>query len=143
MTTPVYHDGLDILARTIYGEARGESWAGKVAVAHVALNRVKAQSWWGRDLEEVCRWPWQFSCWNENDPNRAKLEAVTLKDDAALRECLAAAAAAVWGLEPDPTDGCCHYMTKTRRAQGWPKSWGAMREPHREIGVHLFYLGVK
>ena len=37
-TTPV--DPVDILARTIYGEARGESVRGKEAVASVVMNRV-------------------------------------------------------------------------------------------------------
>lgn len=35
---------LDLLARLIYGEARGESYTGQVAVAAVVLNRVKHSS---------------------------------------------------------------------------------------------------
>ena len=35
---------LDLLARLIYGEARGESYTGQVAVAAVVLNRVKHRS---------------------------------------------------------------------------------------------------
>lgn len=42
----------DILARTIYGEARGESISGMEAVASVVLNRVafakrRGRFWWG------------------------------------------------------------------------------------------------
>lgn len=35
---------IDILARTIYGEARGETDLGKMAVASVILNRYKAKN---------------------------------------------------------------------------------------------------
>ena len=60
----------DILARTIYGEARGESISGMEAVASVVLNRVafanrRGRFWWGNSIAEVCRAPKQFSCWNQ------------------------------------------------------------------------------
>ena len=35
---------VDLLARLVYGEARGESYTGQVAVAAVVLNRVKHSS---------------------------------------------------------------------------------------------------
>ncbi|CAF0809757.1 unnamed protein product, partial [Didymodactylos carnosus] len=34
-------DEIDVLTRTVWGEARGESEEGQAAVAHVILNRVK------------------------------------------------------------------------------------------------------
>ena len=40
----------DILARTLWGEARGEGTAGQIAVAWTIRNRVfdgKTNSWWG------------------------------------------------------------------------------------------------
>lgn len=40
----------DILARTLWGEARGENLAGQIAVAWSIRNGVddgKAKSWWG------------------------------------------------------------------------------------------------
>ena len=40
---------VDILARTIYGEARGESEIGKRAVASVILNRYKSGKWFAGD----------------------------------------------------------------------------------------------
>ena len=48
----------DILARTIYGEARGESISGMEAVASVVLNRVafakrRGCFWWGNSIAEV------------------------------------------------------------------------------------------
>eukprot|EP00752_Nemacystus_decipiens_P015328 g13661.t1 len=104
---------VDVLARTIWGEARGEPTQGREAVAAVVLNRVaKAQArgghWWGDDVVGVCQAPWQFSCWNEGDPNREKLLAVD-ETDRAFRECLQIASRAVAGELADPTDGATHY----------------------------------
>lgn len=39
-----YSSDLNLLARVIYGEARGESYTGQVAVGAVVLNRVKSSS---------------------------------------------------------------------------------------------------
>ena len=66
-------DDLDIAARTIWGEARGEGPEGMRAVAHVIANRATKGGWWGDTLWSVCLKPWQFSCWNLSDPNRQKL----------------------------------------------------------------------
>ena len=43
-------DQADIMARTIYGEARGEGQRGMQAVANVIMNRVKAGSWYGASV---------------------------------------------------------------------------------------------
>ena len=47
----------DIFAKTIFGEARGETLAGQEAVASVILNRVKKSQqkghcWWGNTIVE-------------------------------------------------------------------------------------------
>ena len=123
----------DILARTIYGEARGEAIEGKAAVANVILNRVSKGGWWGDTIESVCRHPWQFSCWNENDPNLHKLRRVTTAD-MTFHECVIIAGLAVVGLLKDNTDGATHYV-----AAGVNPKW--MREliPCVEIGAHKFF----
>ena len=46
----------DILARSLWGEARGESLAGQIAVAWTIRNRVndgKTKSWWGEQLNRT------------------------------------------------------------------------------------------
>lgn len=133
---------IDILARTLYGEARGESLRGKEAVASVVVNRVKrAQArggyWWGNTIAEVCQKKWQFSCWNETDPNRPKLLAVTEKD-MAFASCLGVARRAVASLIEDQTKGATHYHTKAVQ----PK-WASNRKPCAIIGSHLFYNDVE
>ena len=62
----------DILARTIFGEARGEGLEGMEAVACVIINRVKAKKWFtGYELingvkvpnvAQTCLKKAQFSC---------------------------------------------------------------------------------
>jgi len=128
---------IESAARTVYGEARGETEQGKIAVAWVIRNRVKRGGWWGDNADTVCRFPWQFSCWN--DHNKEKLLAAGL-DDEAFRQCLIAVAAVFSGIAEDPTGGCAHYHVASLP---FPKSWGEPREPHITIGNHKFYLGIK
>lgn len=134
---------VDILARTLWGEARGEPVRGIEAVACVVLNRLRrAQTrggryWWGSSLAEICQKPWQFSCWNETDPNRARLEKVTEKDRM-FRVCLRVARRAAAGSLDDPTRGATHYHTKAV----FPP-WARQRTPSAEIGNHLFYNDVE
>lgn len=53
-------DSVDLLARMIYSEARGEEWVGKQGVAHVAKNR-KADGYWGDTYESVLLYENQFA----------------------------------------------------------------------------------
>ena len=130
--------GIEVLARTLYGEARGELVRGKEAVAAVVMNRVRRAKerggyWWGSSAEEVCLRPWQFSCWNESDPNRARIEAVG-KDNRNFQSCLRIARRALAGTLKDPTGGATHY-----HAKGMTPPWARDRKPSAEIGHHRFY----
>lgn len=124
---------LDILARTLWGEARGEGAAGMAAVAAVILNRAARPGWWGRDVAEICLKPRQFSCWLEGDPNRARLLAVDRRDPA-FRQAVVLARAALEGGLKDPTQGATHY-----HARGTAPPWTLERIACAEIGGHLFY----
>lgn len=127
---------VDTLARTIWGEARGEGRQGMEAVAAVVLNRVAKPCWWGRTIETVCTKPWQFSCWNANDPNLAKLLSVTERDPQ-FKAALEIATLAEAGELPDPTNGATHYHTKAIL----PK-WAEGKQPCAVIGNHLFYKDI-
>lgn len=136
----IKHQEIDIMARTIYGEARGETQKGMEAVAHVILNRVKkaqqndGQYWWGNDIVSVCQKPYQFSCWNHDDPNRVKLLAVT-EYDLQFATCLRIARRAVFGqLGQDITNGADHYHTITVA----PK-WSYGKAPVAQFGTHIFF----
>lgn len=133
---------IDVLARTLYGEARGETVRGKEAVACVILNRVKRAKqhggyWWGDTIEEVCLKPWQFSCWNEMDPNRQKIAAVE-PGQRVFDTCLRIARRAVSGCLKDATGGATHYHA----ADAQPP-WSRGKPACVEIGRHLFYNDIE
>lgn len=136
-------DPVQVLARTIWGEARGEPVRGKEAVAAVILNRVARAAtrggryWWGGTVTEVCLKPWQFSCWNARDPNREKLLRVTERDKS-FAACLRIARRALAGQVCDPTAGAMHY-----HARGIHPPWAWRLVPCAEIGAHLFYNDVE
>ena len=126
-------DTIDTLARTLYGEARGEPRRGKIAVAWVIRNRAIRPGWWGRGIIEVCLKPSQFSCWNANDPNRPKLTAVTVDSPSFLR-CYASAAGVLADVHEDPTNGATYYYADYIDRPGWARD---MAETVR-IGRHIF-----
>ena len=136
-------DALEVFARTLWGEARGEGERGIEAVAEVIVNRVnhRPRGLYGGSVEKVCKKPWQFSCWNPGDPNRNQLMAVG-PGDPQYEICLEVAQRALRGEITAQTNGAKHYMTKARRAQGWPRSWGRERQHCAEVGNHLFYNNV-
>ncbi|MBL3677026.1 MAG: cell wall hydrolase [Alphaproteobacteria bacterium] len=129
----------DTLARTLWGEARGEGPGGMAAVACVVLNRVAVararggRYWWGADVVSVCLAPWQFSCWNRADANYAKVRSVT-EADPYFATALRVARRALAGALPDPTGGATHY-----HAIGASPAWAAGAAPTATIGRHVFY----
>lgn len=127
---------LTTLAKTVYGEARGEGDVGVAAVAWTVMNRVSKPGWWGRDVIGVCLKKYQFSCWLPSDPNREKIEAVDDSNDA-FRHVKDICRAVLDGSIPDPTRGATHYHTK----QVSP-AWANKTLPCAVIGNHLFYKGV-
>ena len=72
----------DTLARTLWGEARGEGQEGMEAVANVICRRVAFPRRWGNDIQSVWLAPSQFSCWLPTDQNRVQLQAVERSDSA-------------------------------------------------------------
>ncbi len=133
------HDkATDILARTLWAEARGEQLMGIEAVANVIINRVthaKQQGgfWWGNDVIAVCQKPAQFSCWTKADPNYFKLQNVT-PDDRVFAMCQRIARRAISGVLTDNTQRATHYHADTIQ----PK-WAVGVTPIITIGHHIFY----
>ena len=76
----ISEDDLMIMAKTIWGEARGEGRNGQVAVAWVIRNRAEHGGWYGNTIRSVCLHPFQFSCWNNNDSNKAQIDGLNPND---------------------------------------------------------------
>jgi spore germination cell wall hydrolase CwlJ-like protein len=133
----------DILARTKFGEARGEGLEGMEAVACVIINRVKAKKWFtGYELingvkvpnvAQTCLKKAQFSCWNKNDANYPLLKKITAESPI-FRICLKVAERALNGQLTDFTNGALYYHTKAIK----PK-WAVGKSPCYEVKNHLFY----
>lgn len=129
----------DVLARTLWGEARGEGARGMEAVACVILNRVrvaedKGRYWWGNNIIQVCQKPYQFSCWNRADPNFKQVQGVDEKDihfASALRIARRAALECLM----DITNGATHYHADSIEKPYWAKG----QDPRAVIGRHVFY----
>lgn len=129
---------VDVLARTLWGEARGEGTAGMQAVASVVLNRVevakdKGKFWWGGNIIQICQKPYQFSCWNRSDPNFRKLQAIE-ENNLYFATALRVARRAVAGALRDSTNGATHY-----HAAGVSPYWSQKESPTAVIGNHIFY----
>jgi spore germination cell wall hydrolase CwlJ-like protein len=134
---------IDVLARTLWGEARGEGFNGMIAVGWTIRNRVfdgKSNSWWGEGYAGVCQKAWQFSCWNKSDPNSAYLrgEKAIPADQFALAK--KAAETVIEGLIPDPTGKATHYFSTSMKT---PPAWAAVGTKTVQLGRHLFYKDVK
>ncbi len=134
---------IDILARTLWAEARGEGLVGMKAVACVILNRLKKPGWWSRHkdnipddtIEAVCRDPYQFSCWNKDDPNLPQLLAVT-REDKAFDNAWLLAEIAVDGKLDDITNGATSYYSTTMKN---PPYWAADMKEVAQWGKHKFF----
>jgi len=135
---------LEYLARTIAGEARGESFAGKIAVGKSIVNRFRISHRSESTIAGVCTEPYQYSCWNTKDNNRAVIEKMSFVELMDLG-CIAAALAAMDPSHLDETKGSTHYHTvkAPKGAIKWPPVWAEGHKPAIQIGNHYFYNTVK
>ncbi|MDR2724443.1 MAG: cell wall hydrolase [Holosporaceae bacterium] len=126
---------LNTLAKTIYGEARGELYkfgiASLIAIANVIVNRKEKN--FAKTITDVCTAPHQFSCWNREDVNYEKIKTIT-EECSIFRICLDVAQNVLQKKWPDLTDGCDHYHERFIKP-----FWAAYMEPKRIFGSHYFY----
>jgi spore germination cell wall hydrolase CwlJ-like protein len=129
-----------VAALTVWGEARGEGLTGMAAVACVIRNRAvhPRVRWWGVGFRGVCLHPWQFSVWNQGDPNRRLLLSIAQGSTppAAAPWIIAQAVAndVIDGKLPDITGGADHYHTTAVSPR-----WAQGQTPIKTIGNHIFY----
>lgn len=111
---------LTLLARVVYGEARGEPYTGQVAVAAVVLNRVKSSSF-PNTIAGVVYQSGAFDCVADGQINLTP-------NDTAIK----AAQDAMNGW--DPTYGCLFYYNPRTATSAWMLS----RPVKLVIGDHNF-----
>jgi spore germination cell wall hydrolase CwlJ-like protein len=144
---PLYSsEDLECLALNIYHEARGETQKGKLAVAHVTVNRVAHRrfpdsvcgvvyqavysKWWrenhGREVpvRNMCQFSW--FCDGKSDGTY---------DRRAWQESLLLAVSVLEQSTQDPTNGATHYFNPTLANPAWQHDFVQVAM----VDSHLFY----
>jgi len=107
-------------------------------VGSVIATRVRKR-WNGATTPaQVCLAHAQFSCWNDNDPNRPQLARIAPNDAAFLR-AQAIARLVVSSSMPDDVSGATHYISSTLRMR--PR-WLDGLTPCAVLGRLEFYKNV-
>lgn len=114
------NDEINLLAKAITGEARGEPYLGQVAVGAVVLNRVKSPSF-PNTIAGVIYQPGAFTAVSDGQINLPPAES-----------CLKAARDALNGW--DPTYGALYYWNPATATSKW--IWS--RTVRLKIGKHWF-----
>lgn len=115
-----YSSDVELLARLIHGEARGEPYIGMVAVGAVVLNRVKSSKF-PNTLAGVIYQSGAFDAVSDGQINLTPNE----QSRRAARDALNG-----W----DPTGGCLYYYNPSTATSSW--IWS--REVRLTIGRHSF-----
>lgn len=115
-----YNSNVNLLARIISGEARGESYIGQVAIAAVVLNRVDHSSF-PNSISGVIYQPGAFTAVTDGQINVAPSQS-----------CYNAARDALNGW--DPTYGAIYYYNPRTATNSWIRS----RPIITTIGKHVF-----
>lgn len=132
--TPNDFSKLEVIARTLWGEARGEGYVGMQAVANVIGKREQLKWKMASDFKDVCLSPKQFSCWNTEDPNRNKLLSVDMSD-VEYRTALSIANNLMAGKLPNIVRSADSYEVRGTNAY-----WSQGLRPVASVGKHDFYI---
>ena len=110
------------LSAIMFGEARGESDVGKVAVAYTAINR-KADPNYPKSICQVMKQPAQYQFLDYGMPTQTQVAYL-----------MPLAKAILEGKVDDPTRGAKWYHTKKVKP-----IWAKQKEIKIALGNHIFY----
>lgn len=113
---------LNLLAKVVHAEARGEPYTGQVAIAAVVLNRVKSASF-PNTISGVVYQPYAFTAVNDGQINLSPNSTAFKAAQDALNG---------W----DPTYGCLYYYNPKTATSSW--IWS--RKTVVTIGNHVFAI---
>jgi N-acetylmuramoyl-L-alanine amidase len=121
---------LALLELCCFREARGEPLETQRAQMWSVRNRVLHPCWWNESKHPMpSLWhatilkPWQYSSFNENDPNSKVWPHDT--DPIFIGICRIASPVFLGSDTVDPTEGAQYYHDTSI---GWPKGWGSVNE---------------
>lgn len=119
-SSAISNSDLNLLARCVYAEARGEPYTGQVAIAAVVLNRVRSSSF-PNSISGVIYQRGAFTCVSDGQINYAPNQTAYN----AARDALNG-----W----DPTNGCLYYYNPATATSKW--IWSL--KVYLKIGRHNF-----
>lgn len=111
------------LSAIMFGEARGESDIGKVAVAYTAINR-KADPNYPKDICKIMRQPKQYDFLNKQG----------IPQEYQYQYLIPMAKAIMEGKIDDPTRGAKWFHTRQIKPL-----WAKNKEVKLSLGNHIFY----
>lgn len=111
------------LSAIMFGEARGESDVGKIAVAYTAINR-KADPNYPKNICQVMKQPYQYQFLDYGMPTETQIAYLIPLAKAILEKRI-----------HDPTKGAKWFHTKHMSKPIWAKQ----KEIKVAIGNHIFY----
>jgi len=138
---------VQVVALTIWAEARSQPLTGMFAVALVIRNRLRRHlpKRWGTTYRAICLKPEQFSCWNDPGKNGKRLAAKihevlspTTHSDPVFSCCLSVATEVMENVIPDFTGGADHYLTLELYGSDRCPSWAKKMTAVLSVADHLF-----
>jgi len=136
-------DDINLLTALLVGEAAGESFLGKIAVAWVVRNRLTDPRW-PDDWQKVMLQKWQFSCFNGLPRDGSEIPQPLIRwmfsnkfDQLWWRECKYAAHGVLYHWVGDSSEASNHYLNPNK-LQTMP-SWADPDKLVVVIGDHHFY----
>lgn len=125
------------LAMLIFGEARNQPRATRLAVAFTVLNRIARAPHYPKDIKDVCLQKEQYSCFDENDPNCPKLlQPLGYEAPAVWQACVEAATEVLHGTARDFTGSATHYYDSSMKT---PPYWAKLFTPTLSLmGMHFY-----
>ena len=86
-------------------------------------------------MKKICMKPFQFSCWNDSDPNRWKILQST-RSDPLFALCHEVAQKVICEEWPDLTKGSDHYYATSMSEEPY---WAKGHNPNLRLAHHVFY----
>lgn len=134
-------DPAALAVATIWQEARGESEAGKLAVAEVIRDRTLRRYQSDGTLIDTLFRPYQFSGWNTDDPSRVRtLKMFTnpdiLKTFQSVIDCAVAWNRAVTEETRTAKGALLYHAASMKKYPGWARRTTEVAR----IGGHIFYV---
>lgn len=124
---------LDVLTRTVLGEAANQGIPGMAGVASVIRNRAQSGKF-PSDPTQVALQPWQFSAWNSANHGGNNVGRNADPSSRSYQDAAAVVNAVFNGQIADPTNGALYYHTGAVHP-----SWDQSMTPTAQIGAHTFY----